>query len=68
MGDVYQKASKVVVWVGEEEGGTDSEMEMDLLCHLFQGFVDLGETEAAADVTNDLGVQGDEPGSPDLAI
>jgi hypothetical protein len=39
MGDIYRNAEDVIVWLGEEEGMTDSDMAIDLLNNVYSSFI-----------------------------
>jgi len=43
MGDIYKQAAEVLVWLGEEEGETDSDMAIDLLQNIYYCFIAFGE-------------------------
>jgi len=57
MGDIYRNAKEVLIWLGDENGTTDSEMAMDLLEHLWTSFGDFVEDdldEGVQEVWNQL--------------
>ena len=49
MGDIYKKAAEVLVWLGEEDGDTDSDMAIDLLWGIYCDFVAFVEDSEEAD-------------------
>lgn len=48
MGDVYRNATDVLVWLGEEEGETDSEMAIALLQNVYDSFISWGDNDEEA--------------------
>jgi hypothetical protein len=48
MGEVYRNAADVLVWLGEEEGETDSEIAIDLLQNVYHSFISFAENDEEA--------------------
>jgi heterokaryon incompatibility protein (HET) len=48
MGDIYRNAEDVLVWLGEEEGETDSDMALDLLNNVYYSFIQWGNNDEEA--------------------
>jgi hypothetical protein len=45
MGDIFENAFQVLVWLGEEEVDTDGEIAVDLLKALFESFNDFVQAD-----------------------
>jgi hypothetical protein len=43
MGDIYENASEVIIWLGGEEADADGEIAIDLLEDLCKSFTDFLE-------------------------
>jgi hypothetical protein len=60
MGDIYKKAAEVLVWLGEEDGDTDSEMAIVLLRGIYHAFVAFADdSEEAESIITQITQEGD---------